>query len=163
MYIIEYFNVLFLIKQISYLAKRTDNHTLKSTDNEAVRNGRGSASFRVTTIGSTTRSQTNQKLLNELLRDNQADNQKPVPPNRTSSLQYRLRTLHPAASLFVYKKSTTCSRNSSSDCKDDESFTIAEHHTLANKSRDDQNSIYSSFSLRMSRLSSFNLGSNLSK
>lgn len=64
--------------------------------------------------------------------------------------------MHPSASLFIYKKPQNCNSNSSSD--GDESSVILEN---GNPNVDD--SIYSSFSLRASRLSSFNLSANENK
>ncbi len=91
---------------------------------------------------------TNQAILNELLHG--SGPLRPVPPSRTSSLQYRNRQLHPSASLFIYKKENGSGASSSGTSSDgDESG--CQRQTLHDES------IYS-FNLGISRLSSFNLG-----
>jgi hypothetical protein len=131
-----------------------------------------SVSFRVKTHHN--ESNQNNRILSDMLRTNKTNSLKPVPPNRTSSLQYRNRTLHPSASLYIYRKQNfnnhdpSNSNSSSSDADADDSSlaaindnvsTIASIQNFNSCNMEDQGSIYSSFSLRMSRLSSFNLGS----
>ena len=84
----------------------------------------------------------NDNKLNELLRA-QANQNKPIPPNRTSSLQYRL---NPKSMSLLIK-----GRNLNE-------MSPQQEKTI------DRNSIYSTFSLRNSaRLSSFNIGSSLNQ